>query len=93
MMIRFQRSLAVAAAGALMFSATVAQAEATRPGSSVPMVSKAVTDKMVVRASQRVKRGESLTGLNRAIYVVAGVGSLVALAVLVGNKSKKDSRG
>jgi hypothetical protein len=90
-MIRFHRSLMIAAAGALMLTTTVASAQATRPGSSVPMVSKAVTEKMGTRASKRVKAEERLTGTSLVLVVLAAVGaSVVAIAAI---SKKNDSRG
>lgn len=89
-MIRLQRSFAMLAAGALLATSTVATA-GTRPGSSVPAVSAAVTQKMGARQTKRVKAEERLTGTALALAILIGVGaSAVAIAQLT---KKNDSRG
>ncbi|MEP2726945.1 hypothetical protein [Roseibium sp.] len=99
-MIRIQHSLAIAAAGALMLSATVAgaagatgsaaHAEPTRPGSSVPMVSKAATEKMGTRSAKRVKADERLVGIPMILLAIAGVAASVLVITEVADN---DSRG
>lgn len=87
---RIQRSIGMAAAGALMLSATAASAQSTRPGSSVPMVSEAVTAKMATRTTKPVKAAEQVVG-GSLILLLLGVGaSIVAIAAVAGGN---DSRG
>ncbi|MGN3975243.1 hypothetical protein [Tsuneonella sp. SYSU-LHT278] len=87
-MIRLYRSLSTAAAAALMLTATVASAEATRPGSSVPTVSKAVTETMAKRASKPAKDAEQLSGTPLLLLIFGAIAVGVAAAVI-----KNDSRG
>lgn len=96
-MIRFQRSLAMAAAGAMLLIGTAASAEATRPGSSIPTVSKAVTqdmsaqDTMGKRSSKRVKSEEQIVG-GFLLPLLIGLGVAIAAAVAVAS-GNNDSRG
>jgi hypothetical protein len=93
---RFQSTLATVAAGALMLSATAAtaataaNAESTRPGASVPMVSKAVTDKMGTRSTKRVKADERFAGIALPFLII---GAIVTVATVVVVASDSDSRG
>lgn len=90
-MIRLQRSLAALAAGALLATSTVAVA-GTRPGSSVPAVTSAVTAKMVTRQSEPVKNQQKLGAESSILFILLGVGALGAFVALLAS-GNNDSRG
>ena len=90
-MIRLQRSFATLAAGALLATSTVAVA-GTRPGSSVPAVTPAVTAKMVTRQSEPTKDQQKLAGAPSLLFILLGAGALGAFVALV-SKGRNDSRG